>query len=257
MVLSLPEVLRAGGAPTGYANANATLASLGAVGAVAAGTTGPRRNRAGWFLVAVALVGAVVATRSVAGLLALAAVALLAVGSVLLRSATSAVVGGLVAVSLALGVTTAIAAGADPLGLGDRSGLRGDLWASALDAARDHPLRGLGPGGYEHVVAMSKDADYRWAHHGYLQQAADQGIPGLLLLLALIGWAYARLWMVDGWDRSRAVVGASAITVVCLHASVDHVLHNAAVPLVGAVLVGWAVAVPGGTIRTRSSVVRG
>jgi O-antigen ligase len=246
MVLSFPEVLRSGGAPTGYANANATLASLGALGAVAAGTTGARRTRAAWFLVAVALVGAVAATRSVAGLLALLAVAALALGSVALRSATLAVVGGLVAVSLSLGVTTAIAAGADPLGLRERSELRGELWASALDATREHPLRGLGPGGYERLAPVSSDADYRWAHHGYLQQAADQGLPGLVLLLAMIGWSYARLWVAGGSDPTRAIVGASALTAVCLHASMDHVLHHAAVPLVVALLLGWAIVAPAG-----------
>jgi O-antigen ligase len=246
VVLSFPEVLRAGGAPTGYANANATLASLGVVAAVAAGTTGARRTRAGWFLVAVGLVGSVGATRSVAGLLALMVVAGLALGSVALRSATLAAVGGLVAVSLSLGVTTAVAAGADPLGLGERSELRGELWASALDASREHPLRGLGPGGYERLAPVSSDADHRWAHHGYLQQAADQGVPGLLLLLALIGWGYARLWVAGGSDPTRAIVGASALTVVCLHASVDHVLHHAAIPLVATLLLGWAIVAPGG-----------
>ncbi len=249
MALSFPEVLRAGGAPTDYANANATLASLGAVAAVVAGTVSVRRARAGWFLVAVALVGAVAATRSVAGLLALTAVAVLALGSVALRSATLAVVGGLVAVSLSLGVTTAIAAGADPLGFGERSGLRGELWSSALDAAREHPLRGLGPGGYESLAPVSSDGDFRWAHHGYLQQAADQGIPGLLLLLALFGWAYGRLWVAGGSDLTRAIEGASALTVVGLHASVDHVLHHAAVPLVAALLLGWAIVVPRSTSK--------
>lgn len=248
-VLGFPEVLRAGGAPTGYANANATLASLGAVGAVAAATTGPRRFRPGWFLLAGLLVAAVGSTRSMAGLLALGSVAAMAIGSAWLRSATLAAAGGLVAVSLALGVTTAVAAGGDPLGLGDRSELRGELWASALDAAREHPLRGLGPGGYERLGPVSTDPDQRWAHHGYLQQAADQGVPGLLLLLGLIGWAYARLWTGRAADTSRTVVGASALTVVCLHASVDHVLHHAAVPLVAALLLGWALAVGDDPLR--------
>lgn len=242
LALSFPEVLRAGGAPTGYANANATLASLGAVSAMAAGALNPRRGRVAWLLLAVMLAGAVGATGSVAGLLTLAVVVVLALGAGLSRSTTAAVVGGLVAVSLTLGATTAIAEGADPLGLGHRSALRGDLWASALDAIRDHPLRGLGPGGYEHLAPVSGDADLRWAHHGYLQQGADQGIPGLVLLLALVGWGYARLWASRGSPAARVLTGASALTIVCLHASVDHVLHHAVVPLVAGLLFGWSIA---------------
>ena len=240
LVLGFPEILRAGGGPTGYANANATLASMGAVGAAAAAASAPRRDRLQWALLAAVLAAGVAATQSVAGLLALGTAALLALGSTLLRSALPAVVGGLVAVSLTLGVTVAIADGGDPLGLGERAALRTDLWASALSALRDEPGRGLGPGGYEDLAPVSSDADYRWAHHGYLQQGAEQGVPGVLLLLSVIGWAYGRLWLVSAASSVRAVAGASALTVVGLHGSVDHVLHHAVVPLTGALLFGWA-----------------
>lgn len=244
LVLGFPEVLKAGGGPTGYANANATLASMGAIGAAAVAASAPRRDRLRWAALALALVAGVAATRSVAGLLALAVVVLLAAGATALRSAVLAIAGGVVAVSLTLGVTVAIADGGDPLGLGERAALRADLWASTLDPLRDRPLRGLGPGGYEEQAAISPDADYRWAHHGYLQQGADQGLPGLLLLLAVLGWAYGRLRHTAATSPVRAVTGASVLTVVGLHASVDHVLHHAAVPLVAALLFGWATCAP-------------
>ena len=240
LVLAFPEVLRAGGAPTGYANANATLASMGAIGAAAAAASGPRRDRLPWALLAVVLVAGVAATRSVAGLLALAVAVGLALAAAALRWAPFAIAAGVAAVSLTLGVTVAVADGGDPLGLGERAALRADLWASALDALRDEPWRGLGPGGYEDLAPVSPDADYRWAHHGFLQQGAEQGIPGLLLMLAIFGWAHRRLWCSAQQRPVRAVAGASVLTVVGLHASVDHVLHHAAVPLVGALLYGWA-----------------
>ncbi|MGH9085215.1 MAG: O-antigen ligase family protein [Acidimicrobiales bacterium] len=240
LVLGFPDVLRAGGGPTGYANANATVASMAAVAAAATVAAAPQRDRLRWVVVAVALIVAVPATRSVAGVLTLGASAMLALASTVLRSVVPAVLGGLVAVSLTLGVTIAVADGGNPLGLGERAALRADLWASALDALRDEPLRGLGPGAYEERAALSPDDDFRWAHHGYLQQGAEQGIPGLLLVLALLGWASVRLWRAAAADQARAVAGASVLTVLALHASVDHVLHHAAAPLVGALLFGWA-----------------
>ena len=65
-----------------------------------------------------------------------------------------------------------------------------------------------------------------------------------MLLLLLAAWLFAYLW----WGRARGLVrtvaGASAVTLVALHATVDHVLHTAVVPLTLAVLVGWATADP-------------
>lgn len=240
MVLGFPDVLRAGGGPTGYANANATLASIGAIAGAAAAASAPRRGRLSWMLLTVLLLAAVAATQSVAGVLALAVAVVLVVAATALRWAPFAVAGGLVAVSLTLGVTVAIADGGDPLGLGERAGLRADLWASALDAVRSEPWRGLGPGGYEDRAPVSSDADLRWAHHGFLQLGAEQGVPGLLLALALLGWVYGRVWGSARAHPVRALTGASIVTVIALHASVDHVLHHAAVPLTGALLVGWS-----------------
>lgn len=243
LVLGFPALLHAGGAPTGYANSNACLAALGAVAATtAAAVSTTTLQRQTWAGLALLLIVAVGATGSLAASLALAVVALLALGSVLTGQVTLAVVGGLVAVSLTLGVTGAIAAGGDPMGLGERSGLRSDLWARALDEVHEEPGRGIGPGSYSGRDPVSIDADLRWAHHGYLQQAAEQGLVGLVLLLALLGWAYARLWNGRSRGTARTLAGASAVTTVALHASVDHVLHDAVVPLTLAVLVGWATA---------------
>jgi O-antigen ligase len=243
LVLGFPALLRAGGAPTGYANSNATLAALGAVAAAAAAAaTRPSAARRAWAGLAVVLVVGVAATGSTAAALALAVAAALVLGSVLLEQLTLAVLGGAIAVSLTLGVTVSIAGGAEPLGLHERAGLRTDLWAGALEEVQEAPLRGTGPGAYAHHLPIGADADHRWAHHGYLQQAAEQGLPGLAWLLALVGWAYLRLWVGHERAHARTLAGAAAVTAVALHATVDHVLHEAAVPLTLAVLVGWATA---------------
>lgn len=244
LVLGYPSLLHAGGAPTGYANANATLAALGAI--AAAGTAaisarpGPRRA---WAALALLLATSVAATGSVAASLALLLVGVLAVGAVLLAEVSLAIAGGVVAASLFLGITAAMAAGGDPLGLTPRRDVRLELWARALEAVHDSPLRGIGPGAYGETYASGTDADLRWAHHGFLQQAAEQGVVGLVLMMALVGWGYARLWEGrERRDRAVTIAGASALSVVALHATVDHVLHQAAVPLTLAVLVGWATA---------------
>lgn len=243
LVLGFPSVLRAGGAPTGYANSNAALAALGAVAATAAAAGSPTtRQRQTWVGLALLLAVAVGATGSLAASLALGLVALLALGSVVSGQVALAVVGGMVACSLALGVTVAIAAGGDPVGLGERSGLRAELWARAIEVIHDQPARGIGPGSYVRHLPTALDTDLRWAHHGYLQQAADQGLVGLVLLLTLVAWTYGRLWHGRSRGRARTLAGAAAVTIVALQASVDHVLHDAAVPLTLAVLVGWATA---------------
>lgn len=243
LVLGFPDLLRAGGGPTGYANSNASLAALGAIAAGAAlASTDATKARPAWAALAFGLGAAVVATGSVAASIALGVAVLLAMSSVLTRQVALAVAGGLVAVSIVLGTTVAIAAGGDPLDLRHRDELRAELWERALEQARDDPLRGVGPGRYGEPTPVSRDADLRWAHHGYLQLAAEQGIVGLLLLLGLLGWAYGRLWQGRGRSHGRTLAGAAALTVVGIQTAVDHILHTPSVPIMLAALVGWSTA---------------
>jgi O-antigen ligase len=241
LVLGFPDVLRSGGSPTGYANSNAALASLGAVAAAAAtALTEERRTRQAWALLGALLALAVVATGSIAAVVALGVASALALLAILIDDVTAVVSGGVVVVSVVLGITLAVAVGGDPVGLADREPLRADLWARAVAQLRDEPLRGVGPGASAPPMTEEIDEDLRWAHHGYLQQAAEQGVVGLLLLLALVGWGYARLWVGRLRTRARTIAGATSVTIVAIQASVDHVLHDAAVPLTLALLVGWA-----------------
>lgn len=245
LLLGFPALLRAGGAPTGYANSNADLAALGVIAAAAASAlAATTRDRRAWAGLSLLLAVATVATGSMAASLALGVAAVLALLSIVTREALPAVAGGVVAVSLLLGVTAAIAAGGDPLGLRSHDDIRPELWARALEQVREQPLRGVGPAASAPPTPVTFDADLRWAHHGYLQQAAEAGVVGLLLLLTLVGWGYLRLAVGPPRRRARTVAGASALTVVALHASVDHILHAAAVPLTLALLVGWATASP-------------
>lgn len=239
MVLTWPGLLRAGGAPTGYANANATLASLGVIAALAAARTGRSRpDRRGWVALGVFLGACTALTGSVAGVLSLVvALGLLAL-SAIARWPGFAIIGGMITVSLAVGVTTAIAVGGDPAGLSERADVRGQLWAAAVDLVDEAPARGIGAGEFRERSPVSSDPDLRWAHHGYLQAAAEYGVVGLLLVLALAGWVWVRLWHNSSRDPAAAALGGSYVLVVGLHATVDYVWHVPAVMLVLGLLVG-------------------
>ena len=233
-VLTWPGMLRVTGAPLGYANANAALVGLGAVAAIGGG----RR----WRPLAIVLLAAVPATGSVAGTLVVLAGVALVVAALAGRWAPVAIVGGMVACSLALGVTVAIATGDDLFGLGERAAARAELWAGAEELADDEPLRGIGAGGFAEQNPVTDDADLRWAHHGPLQIAAELGIIGLVLALALAGWMWLSLLRAAASAPAAASVGAGAMTVVGLHASVDYVLHFPAVVLVAVWIFGAATA---------------
>ena len=239
IVLTWPGMLSAGGAPLGYANGNATLSSLGVVAAIAAARDeADMATRRGWIGLAGLLGALTVAAGSVAGVLALAVALGLLSLSALTRWAGFAVIGGLVAVSLTLGVTTAVALGSDIAGLGDRAETRGELWAAAAAFAGDEPLRGIGPGKFAEQNPVSTDDDLRWAHHGYLQVASEHGLVGLVLVAALAGWAWVTLWATSIRRPAAASLAAAPVTVVGLHATVDYVWHLPPVLLTACALLG-------------------
>lgn len=255
VVVTWPGALQAGGAPLGYANANATLTALGviaAIGAARAAGSVEQRNR--WLALGGCLAAATALTGSVAGILSLlAALVLLAVAAAA-RWPPAILGGASILLSATLAVTVAIALGGDPAGLGARTDVRGQLWTAAADIAADDPIRGIGPGEFAPQNPVSDDADLRWAHHGYLQVAAELGVVGLLLVLALIGWVIARLWIASTGGPVGSSLGGAALLVVGLHGAVDYVWHVPAVLLVLAALLGDATVAgrAGSTFRTRA-----
>ena len=117
--------------------------------------------------------------------------------------------------------------------------VRVDLWDEAALLLEAEPWSGVGPGRFEEVQRVSDDNDLRFAHSAPLQQGAEQGYPGLVLLLAVGGWAVARLAHgATGAARPAAAVGLGALGALAAHASVDFVLHFPLVLAVGALLVG-------------------
>jgi O-antigen ligase len=121
------------------------------------------------------------------------------------------------------------------------------LWHDAFVLMRDHPLTGVGPGRFRATSPLALgDPDEPWAHHEFLHQGAETGVPGMLLLLGLFAWPLYRLFRTgDG----PALVAAAGVAALGIHACLDYVLHYPGAPVAMAALVGAGVAsqrAPGG-----------
>jgi UDP-GlcNAc:undecaprenyl-phosphate GlcNAc-1-phosphate transferase len=129
------------------------------------------------------------------------------------------------------------------------AGNRYDYWRVALSAWREHPLAGVGAGGYDkaYFAQRTTSEDIRQPHSLPLQVLSELGIAGGLLfaaglvLIAVGAWRRIR----DG-DRAPVVVAGLGVAAAWLvHASVDwmHLLPG----LTGVALLGAAVVLrPGG-----------
>jgi hypothetical protein len=250
VLLTWPGITELLGGPLGYSNANASLCGLGAVAAVATATRLPRRPDRGAVLIgALALTGAAAVTGSLAATIVLVGTLALVTVARALRRLDLVAPFCIVACSLTLGVTLAIAVNADP---SPSDATRVRLWSHAATLVEEHRVEGVGPGNFQDSSAESSDPDTRHAHHDFLEYAAEQGVVGLLLLLAAVALAYATVWVAhDG--TTRTALGAAAVTVVALHATVDYVLHLPQLVAVAGVLVGATTALPPG-VRPRKPV---
>jgi len=155
-------------------------------------------------------------------------------------------------VVFAAALLTSIALGAT-YGDGDRRGTvdtfvdstlterRVGLWQEAIAMTVDSPLTGVGPGRFRfHSELIREDADVPWAHNDLLQQGAETGVPGFLLLTSLFAWGFVRL-------RARIagsvmpVLGAVSLAALGVHACIEYVLQRPAVPIVAAAILGSAI----------------
>lgn len=254
LLLLSPHALSGGASakPLGYGNANGALATQAVAAACLAALAAPSDRRRGeMHVVAGLLTLGAFATRSLAAVAG--AVALLLVGLTALsaRRRGSFVAAGVVCVVLVVAGTVYLGGDRAERASGVRStaveGLterRIDLWHDAIESAKDHPWRGTGPGTF---IAGSptarEDADAKSAHSQWLRQAAEQGVPGVLLLAALLGWAYVRLRR-SRQDPAVVAVGAVALTAFAVHASMDYVAEFPAVLVAMGVVAGVATAAP-------------
>lgn len=251
--------------PLGYANANAALLVQGVVAAgMWMAVVHHRGSRVVPAALGLALAAVTVQTGSSAGV-SLAAIAVAAAVIVLWRAPVrTAVLIAAGAAAAALLVTIAVggayrsprhhsdAVGAVAQTLSSR---RAALWHDALALTRDDPIRGVGPGRFEVASpTASSDRDTRWAHSLFLQQAAETGLVGVLLLVGLVTLVFAQLWRSRGSPAAR-VLGAVSVAALLMHGAIDYIAHFPAIPLAVAALAGSA-AVTAGRSPRRSTPER-
>jgi O-antigen ligase len=100
----------------------------------------------------------------------------------------------------------------------DTVGQRYQLWAISLKMIRDHPLLGVGAGNFTHqfarysgIVSLRRGALV--AHNAFLAVAAEQGIPGGLLFIALLLAAFVSLRRSYRWARDRGDDEVADLTI--------------------------------------------
>jgi hypothetical protein len=113
-------------------------------------------------------------------------------------------------------------------------------WKVALRTFGDHPLDGIGSGGFQ--AAWLKDRPFREpvrdAHSLYLETPAELGLVGLALLAALVGGIGLAA------ARSGLPGAVAALSVWTLHAAVDWDWEMPALTLVAIVLAGLVLTSP-------------
>lgn len=231
--------------PLGYANATAALFLLATAASLVVAARCPLRPVRLGCLGLAAVFASIPLTngsRTAAALLVLLPLGLLSARGAVHRL----LAGGAVAVAVVVGATVTLGLAYDPVTGGGPlprvaasvlTERRLALWHDALAVMRDHPLRGVGPGGLAaYSPTIRDDPDAKYAHSAYLQVGAETGVPGLLLLVALVGWGFAHLRLGDP-DAGTGVAGM-ALTASAVHAGIDYVWGFPAVLLTVALLVG-------------------
>ncbi len=71
------------------------------------------------------------------------------------------------------------------------------IWRGGLGMIRDHPILGVGTGNFPQAIGRyAPEYEGMNAHSTYIRCAAELGVPGLLLLLALVVNAFHTLWVI-------------------------------------------------------------
>ncbi len=154
------------------------------------------------------------------------------------------------AAALMTGVTCALAENALPEGLtasleGRLTQHRVGLWQDALRLARRNTALGIGPGRFGELSTTAQQAllpDGK-PHSAPLQQAAEQGLVGVLLLAAAFCWVLYALWR-SPRSTPVALTAGAALTALGAVAAVGNALSFTTVSVGAGLLAGLATARP-------------
>ncbi|MGW7413996.1 O-antigen ligase family protein [Streptomyces sp. NPDC054863] len=233
----------------GHTGAAAALLVLAAGAAcIAAGAARVPWVRVLLRLVALAVAAVALALGSVAGFVAALGVLLCSLAAVRMRRRLLGLAGLVVAAVLVAGASWAVAEDVLPDGLtvslqGQLTPNRVGLWQDALGMAKENPLLGVGPdrfGGLSQVARQTINSDGK-PHSAPLQQAAEQGVVGVVLLGAAYCWLMYGLWRSP---RATPVVltAGAALTALAALASIGNALSFTPVTAGAALLAGLATA---------------
>ncbi|MGB8938818.1 MAG: O-antigen ligase family protein, partial [Streptomyces sp.] len=207
-------------------------------------------TRLAMWLLAVGIGVTALVLGSMAGAVACTGILLCSLATALMRRRVPGLAGLALATLVVTGVTWAIADDTLPEGLsasleGQLDGYRVELWQDALALTGQEPALGVGPGRFadssptvaEHLLTDGKP------HSALLQQAAEQGLVGVVLLAAVFCWLLYALYRSP---RSTQVVlsAGAALTALAAVASVGNALSLTAVTTGAGYLAGIATARP-------------
>jgi len=136
---------------------------------------------------------------------------------------------------------------------------RYQIWRSSWRAFESAQLKGVGAGGFEFWWNRDGGEEYvRDAHSIYLENLAELGIPGFLLVLAgLLGCGAiavaARIRCTDAAEIGAVTAGLAALLVYLVHAGVDWMWESTAVTVLALAAV-CAAAAAGAGERVRPAV---
>lgn len=131
------------------------------------------------------------------------------------------------------------------------------LWPAALRLLAGAPWAGVGFGGFADAVEVVKRDDafvtFTHAHQDWLQTGIEQGVPVLVLWLAggalLAAASLRRLGALDRERRWEVVGWLSFLAVIALGATFDFPIRSGAVALATALAAGAALAADPGSAR--------
>ncbi|MFE2844990.1 O-antigen ligase family protein [Streptomyces scopuliridis] len=235
--------------PSGDTGAVAALLVL-ASGAACCAATAARRPavRVALRLLALAVAGTASLLGSFVGFVAALGVLLCSLAAARMRRRLLALAGFGLVTALVVGTSWAVAERALPEGLsvsleGQLTQYRVGLWHDAAELAKENPLLGAGPdrfGDLSPTISQSLDTDGK-PHSAPLQQAAEQGAVGVLLLGAVFGW------LLYGLGRSPCstpvvLTAGATLTALAAMASVGNALSFTPVTAGASLLAGLATA---------------
>jgi O-antigen ligase len=110
-------------------------------------------------------------------------------------------------------------------------------WSSAVDAYESAPLTGIGPGTFEFWWAEHKSIPgfVRNAHNLYLETLAELGIPGLALILGVMGVVFAvgigTLRRADAYEGALLAAALAAAAAFVTAAAIDWIWQVTVIPV--------------------------